>query len=106
MRVPIQSPPVSRVFTAARRPRTGVAPADCGVIQGIECASEAGGIVAGPCDPLGWPEDLPACFAALVPFVGTCKDCLGPVGDMICEAVNAAAHAGIPVPAPIKAVCS
>lgn len=106
MRVPIQSPPVGRTVAVTRLRGSSVAAADCGWVQGIKCGAEAAGIVIGPCDPVGWPEDLPLCLAALVPFVADCIDCLGPVGSILCEAVNAAKQAGIPVPASLQAACS
>ena len=84
-----------------------VTPQGCGFIDGIRCAAEGAILLAGPCDPLGFPEDLPICIPAAATYVSSCADCLkSAVKTPICAAVSLAEKAGIPVPPVLTSLCS
>lgn len=80
---------------------------DCGIVDGIKCTAEFAGLVIGPCDPLGFPEDLPLCIPAFAGFLSSCKDCVtGAAKTTICAAVSAASSIGIPIPGALQSFCS
>ncbi|MEM7584868.1 MAG: hypothetical protein AAF560_15860 [Acidobacteriota bacterium] len=100
MNLPIQS------MNAAVMPSAGVTPQGCDLVSGAECAASGAALLAGPCNPLGFPETLPACLPAAAAYVGTCKDCLVAGGKAaICGAMSLAETAGVHVPAVLKSVC-
>lgn len=100
MNLPIQS------MIAAVLPSTGVTPQGCSIGEGIKCGGSGLALLAGPCNPAGFPETLPICLPAAASYVGNCKDCLAAGGKTsICGAVALAETAGISVPSVLKALC-
>jgi len=79
----------------------------CSDVEGIKCGAEFAGLVIGPCDPAGFPEDLVLCIPAFAGFFSDCEDCLtGAMESAICAAVEGAEHIGIPVPSVLTNFCS
>ena len=79
----------------------------CGFGEGIKCGAEFTGLLIGPCDPLGLPEDLPLCIPAFAAFVSSCEDCISDAAkSTICAAVHAASGIGIPIPGALSSFCS
>lgn len=100
MNLPIQS------MNAAVQPSGGVTPQSCGFVEGARCAASGAALLAGPCNPLSFPEALPTCLPAAADYVGTCKDCIVTGGKTaICGAVSLARAAGLPVPSVLTAFC-
>lgn len=105
MRIPVAAIPRPR--NAGRSATRMVRPSGCGVIQGMKCAGEGAALVAGPCDPLGMPEDLPVCLPAAAAYLGSCQDCVkAAVKKPICAAAKLASQHGINVPSVIRNFCS
>lgn len=104
MKLPNQSHAImkARDFPLLRR---RVQPS-CSVFEGLKCAGKFGLLIAGPCDPLGLPEDLPICIPAFASYVSSCEDCIeGAAKTAICAAVSGAEKIGIPVPGVLKSFC-
>jgi hypothetical protein len=105
MKLPVQACPVPQQQDVATYNRY-VKQNGCGVMEGIKCGAEFAGLVVGPCDPLGFPEDLVLCIPAFAAFVGSCEDCIGGAAKTaICGAVSAAEKIGIPIPGALKSLC-
>ena len=106
MKIPNQGAPVLQMQDYMTFNRA-VTQQGCGIGEGIKCGAEFAGLVVGPCDPLGFPEDLPLCIPAFAAFVGSCEDCIsGAAKTTICGAVSAASKIGIPIPSALKNFCS
>lgn len=100
MKLPVQSMPIIRSVSSTGV-RAEVTSSSC-----VGCYLKGAALIAGPCDPLGLPEDLPICIPAAAAYVASCADCLGgTVKSAVCGAVHLAEKAGIPIPSSLKAVC-
>jgi hypothetical protein len=108
MNLPVSAKPVLRGRQALASFNTYlINPQSCDIFKVGECVLEGAALVAGPCDPEGFPEDLVICIPAAAVYVAKCKDCIkGAVKDVICEAVSLAQHAGISVPQVLLDYCS
>ena len=108
MRLPNQSQPVVRGIYAPRPSFTNrIAPQGCSIWDKIKCVGEGTALLAGPCDPAGFPEDLITCIPAAALYVHNCEDCIaGTVKSAICDAVNLAQQHGVPIPQALLNFCS
>ena len=104
MKLPNQSRAIFKSHHAAGlRREVGL---NCGIIDGLKCGGKLAALVIGPCDPLGFPEDLPLCIPAASAFVASCEDCIeGAAKTTVCAAVSAAGKIGIPIPSVLKSFC-
>lgn len=107
MRLPLQARPILRHASGSVTRTRHIQPLHCSVIDSIKCGVSGAALVAGPCDPVGFPEDLPACVAAAVGYFDKCHDCLAHAAKKaICFAVQEAGKAHIPIPPQLQALCS
>ena len=105
MRLPKQASPIIRGVSTTRM-KDAIRAQTCSLGERLKCGFTFAGIVTGPCDPAGFPEDLPLCIPALAGFVIGCEDCIKDGAKAtICEAVSLAEKARIPIPSKLRAFC-
>ena len=105
MRLPKQASPVVRGVSTTRM-KAAIDAQSCSVFDYAKCTAAFAILVAGPCDPVGFPEDLPVCIPAFAGFVDKCEDCIkGAAKSAICGAVSLAEKAGISIPSVLQSLC-